>query len=165
MRQSPLSALGLAIIGFCAWQSTPLGDAWRSSPFDRFGWLAFVIWAIPVFCPASVETRLPLRPTQHTALQGSALALALLGSLGSLNGLCYIGLACSMAALCPWGPRTAVWLAGAISWMPVFGYAMSQCLPNSLPNTAFVVSIFRLTSAVVATSILLLPMRKKNQIQ
>jgi len=40
--------LHLTVIGYGVWQSRNLVEAWLHSPFDRWGWLAFLIWASPV---------------------------------------------------------------------------------------------------------------------
>lgn len=38
----------LAILAFCAWLSRDLLNAWQHSPHDRFGWLARLVWLVPL---------------------------------------------------------------------------------------------------------------------
>ncbi|MBI2947778.1 MAG: hypothetical protein HYY23_09025 [Verrucomicrobia bacterium] len=42
-----LPFLQFTVIGYGLWQSRNLLEAWRHSPFDRWGWLACFVWLVP----------------------------------------------------------------------------------------------------------------------
>ena len=150
MKQFPsTSRLELAVAAFCAWQASALLTAWRHSPLDRLGWLTFLVWLAPVFNNlAKSRTTKPQLPLFSVA----ALALTVAGRLLDLNALLCAALAISLTALLLPSPRGVVWLAGALAWMPAFGW-----LAHALPVNAVAAS--RLILATVASGWLLLPPR------
>ncbi len=125
-----------AVVVFCVWRSADLLTAWRHSPLDRWGWLAFALWLAPLVWTRTGAGR-------WTALAWIALALALTSALAQLNVLAYAALAVSLAALAPWSWRTLPWLALSVAWMPVLGWAC-----QSLPLNA--VAVLRLTLAAAS---------------
>lgn len=106
-----------------------LFKAWRHSPFDRFGWLAFLLWLVPLiipFCCGNTPRQIPepresvLPPT--CALSWIALIIAVLAVIVDVNAMRYVALALALGA---WMPRhwlTIVWLVLAIAWMPALGW-------------------------------------------
>lgn len=115
-----------AITAFAAWQSADLVSAWRHAPLERGGWLAFAVWILPLLLnPRLPEAPRPLWPASV------ALALALMGTLGSLNAACYAGLALAVVGQTGWSMRRALWLASAIAWMPLLGW-LSRDLSDAL---------------------------------
>jgi hypothetical protein len=137
MRALSLPPAAPGIILFCAYGCQDLLDAWRDSPFDSLGWIALSVWGLPL---------LVLRREEweegggregggaSPALLGAGLGMSLLGALGSLNVLQHAGLALSLAGLLPWRWGHAPWLAAAVSWMPVFGWALGQrCAVEAVP--------------------------------
>ncbi len=94
--------------------------AWRDSPYDRAGWIAFLVWLA-----AAVAARVrsagpgPLAPAW-------GVGVSVLGTIAEVNALEHAGLALVLAALlAPAGMRGWAWTAGALSWAPAFGYACS----------------------------------------
>ena len=68
-----LPFLQFTVIGYGIWQSRNLLEAWLHSPFDRWGWLAFLIWLVP-FLVCNARSKWPglhLSPSK-----GSTRALA-----------------------------------------------------------------------------------------
>lgn len=127
-------AIAWAVLAFAAWQSSELLNAWRHSPLDRFGWIAFLIW----LAPALLSLRQPPLPSPHPAAPwflAASLAASLVGILADFNTASYLGLACAVAALGGWSWPHALWFAAAICWMPAFSW-VGQNLPRPLLITA-----------------------------
>jgi hypothetical protein len=121
----------LAIAAVCGWRAMPgLIEAWRHAPFDRWGWLAFVLWLAP----------LAWRAGRHpgdlgsgfTSLSWAALGLLLTGSLADVNALTYGALAVALGRLMPRRRVTFVWLALAVAWMPVLGWLGAGLGPSGM---------------------------------
>lgn len=123
LRRSSLVAV--AIVAYCAWQARDIVGAWRHAPFDRLGWLSLLIWAFPL-------AWIWRREFQKNHAVGSAtvlvagLGISLLGTLGEVNALCYLGLACALAGTVSWSWVLLPWLIAGVAWMPVFGYLVSR---------------------------------------
>ena len=108
---------GLAGLAYGLWSCRHLAVAWRVSPYDAGGALAFLAWTLPLFV-----CRRP--PAVGWMLAGLA-ALGLAGA-AELNVLAHVGLAMILAA---WVQpvsqcRRAIWLVGAVAWMPALGYVL-----------------------------------------
>lgn len=115
-----------AITAFAAWQSADLVSAWRHAPLERGGWVAFGAWMLPLLLSPR------LRPAPRPLWPASvALALVLMGALGSLNAACYAGLALAVVGQTGWSARRALWFASAIAWMPLLGW-LTRDLSDSL---------------------------------
>ena len=142
--------LELAVAAFCAWQAAELLNAWRHSPFDRLGWLSFLIWLIPV---AICFIRHNSPATDSVFFIILALIMAVIGRLLEVNALMGIALAFSLAGFVPSSMQRMFWLAGAISWMPALGW-----LAHNLP--VYMVVATRLLLVVATTLPLLLAPRK-----
>jgi len=133
-----------AVIVFAGWASTGLVHAWEHSPYDRFGWLAFLFWLAPV---PWILCRRPGRVAGQGWPSWLGLTLAMIGMVGDLNALGYAGLACAVAGLLPGSARILPWLILSISWMPALGW-----LARTLPVPA--VAGLRLVSGMVAVVLL-----------
>lgn len=115
----PVEALVLGYAMFCARAIVP---SWRWTPYDQFGWLAFVIWLVPVWWA--------LRRPPSAAGGGLRYSLAATGALlagaaSDINALHHVGLALAVAAFHPPAGRW-VWLVGAAAWMPAAGFVGSR---------------------------------------
>lgn len=115
----------LCLVGYALFEAKDLVFAWRTSPFDALGWLAFAIWVAPLF----VTDRPMIR---ETGLIVAGVGLLLAGHLGELNALKYGGLAGVLAGLEPWRKGRFFWLVTGIAWMPAFGYLVSQGLSEGV---------------------------------
>lgn len=113
-------AAGIAAWLYALWQARALGQAWRDSPFDRLGSLAFLLWCAPVLIKA--WQGLSVRVVWFAV----GVVLSLLGFVSELNAVKYGGLAVVTCGFLP--PTRASWvqLAGAVSWMPVLGWVFSS---------------------------------------
>jgi len=131
------------VAAFCAWQAADLLHAWRHSPYDRLGWLALVVWAVP----AARAVGRGAKPAYGLKLAIGSLILALVGVLGDLNFLVYWGLAGTIGSLAGVFGRAWLWLGLAVCWMPVFGWFGSQLHLPALP-----VNILRLLAALGAAA-------------
>lgn len=116
----------LAILAFCAWQAADLVVAWRHSPFDRLGWVAFLIWLAPV----ALERVRDLGSREPAlSLLLAALVLAFAGRLLDINAPRALALACAIVAfVAPAGPRW-LWAIAAVAWMPVMGWVLRDLPP------------------------------------
>jgi exosortase/archaeosortase family protein len=152
LRLARIGWLEFIILGYCAWQSAGLPAVWRDSPFDRLGWLAFVIWAAGIAVARVTATRDAHDPKKGASwLPALGLAFAFLGDLGELNVSRHLGLALVLAHFSPWPCRFAC-AAGAVTWLPALGWAGSRL---GLDPATF--SLVRVGIAVVAVAWMLCP--------
>jgi hypothetical protein len=93
--------------------------AWLHSPFDRTGWIAWLIWCVPAAVQAFRAS-----PT-CLAWFPAGVFVSLVGFIGDFHFLEQAGLATVSAGFLSQCRIVWVWLAAAISWMPVFGWAFS----------------------------------------
>jgi hypothetical protein len=117
----PFPWVDAAILGFSAWRSFPgLLEAWRHAPYDRLGWIAFLLWIAPLVWRFSQ----PPRPwfAGHPACSWLALLLLLGGSLADINALKYGALAVALAGFQPRLLLTVPWLLLGVAWMPALGW-------------------------------------------
>lgn len=138
------------VAAFCAWHAAGLlgGDAlvhaWQHSPYDRLGWLALILWALPaaraIWRGGSANGAFPVAM--------ASLVMALIGVLGDLNFLVYWGFAASIGSLARVARRGWLWLVLAVCWMPVFGWFGSQLHLGAMP-----VNLLRLLVAAAAAAI------------
>lgn len=110
----------LAVLAYAAWNASDLIGAWRHSPFDHAGWIAFLVWLLPAL-PAMVRFR-PVDAVRPAV----ALVLSFCGSMAQLNVMEHAALAVAVGMPARKGLATWVWLAGAVSWMPALGYACGE---------------------------------------
>lgn len=124
------SLVSLAVVAYCGWQSLDLVDAWRTSPFEKFGWAALLFWLVPLVVGKACEFKMAGGPDGNSVLLWAGLGFSFVGTIGEVNALHYAGLACALAGLLPWSWKLFPWLLSAISWMPVFGYLVSHQFPK-----------------------------------
>jgi len=131
-------ALPLGVIAYCTWQSADLVLAWRHAPFDRGGWLSFLIW----LCPAAwAVARRPAPDHEPLWLTGPALLLAIAGSVADVNAVSYLALALAAGALVPRSKRCWLWLAGALVWMPALGWVLQGMRPEAVMVLRWAIAI------------------------
>lgn len=143
-------AVAWAILAFAGWQASDLLAAWRHSPLDRLGGVAFLVWALPV--PLALATgRRPFEPRVGPWLLGASVPLALLSAVLSLNLAAHVALALAIAAFAGWTPRHVLWLAAAICWMPVFTWLGKQWPPSALAASRVAVALLAALAAAWTT--------------
>jgi len=106
---------------YAAWNARDLVMAWHHSPFDRQGWIAFIIWTAPILLQGCRG-----RWSANGYLFGLALGVSLVGVIFDLNAVKYAGLALACGGFFPY--RTTLllfWLACSVSWMPALGWMLS----------------------------------------
>ncbi len=121
----------IAVLGYCLWQATDLVRSWLTAPAERWAWIAFFIWCIPVIWYLAITIQEQQIKQSTPILLGAAIVVALVGGLGSLNILGHIGLALALAGMLPFRWEILVWLATALSWLPSFGW-MIKSLPFAI---------------------------------
>lgn len=124
------SLISLGVVAYCGWQSLDLLGAWRTSPFERFGWVALLLWLVPIFAGYASKAAMAGVPNSNPVLLWLGLGLSFVGTIGEANALHYAGLACALAGTLPWSWKQFPWLLSAIAWMPVFGYLVSHQFPK-----------------------------------
>ncbi len=118
----------LAVLAYCAWQASDLPTSWWSAPAVRWAWIAFIIWCIPAVVSISSHYISDQNRKLSPYYLGGAIALSLLGTLGSLHALQHLGFAVAIAAFVPPSLPAVVWLGCCIGWMPGFGW-FAKLLP------------------------------------
>ncbi len=120
-----------SVFAYCLWHAHPLIQAWQKNPSDRFGWLALLIWMLPIAYDRFHHRAHPKEA--NTLLLALGLSLSFFGEMGSLNALKYAGLALSFASFTATiTPAHALWLLSSIGWMPLMGWAGSHWFPGSI---------------------------------
>lgn len=128
----------VAILVFCAWQAADLVVAWRHSPFDRLGWVAFLIWLGPALYDW-VRTSSTREPALGYLL--AALVLAFAGRLLDINAPRSLALGCALASfVTPTGPRL-IWALTAVAWMPVMGWVLRDLPPVAVGGLRCLVAL------------------------
>ena len=86
---------------------------WGAAPMEAMGWVAFVIWLLPLF--------LLWRPG-HYDLPGLICGLGCLlwGVIDSSESLSHIGLAVALGGLLPFAIEKMAWLISGVGWMPAY---------------------------------------------
>lgn len=107
---------GIASLVYCLWQARDLPNFWVTSPFDKAGSLAFLIWVLPILYKAWNGSAIRM------AWFAAGVVISLLGSLGELNAAKFAGLAVTACGFLPVSRVSWVHLAGAICWMPMLGW-------------------------------------------
>ncbi|MHB8522063.1 MAG: archaeosortase/exosortase family protein [Limisphaerales bacterium] len=141
--------LEVVLVGYSAWRCQDLAGAWADSPFDQWGWLAFLIWVCPVVASGTFAkptlsalrgaepggARVGSQAADEAApgqaergslpVMGLGLALVFLGDLGDLNLSRHGGLALILMSC--WSRRcSALWGASAAAWFPATGWIGSR---------------------------------------
>jgi hypothetical protein len=124
----PFPLVELAILAFCAWLSRDLLNAWRHSPHDKFGWLALLIWLVPVVVSQARQGR----NSANVFFLGAAIVMGAFGDLSEFHFLGHVALAFSIAAWLPVTLGSVVWLVTALAWMPVFGWQTAHFSDGSI---------------------------------
>jgi len=119
-RLSPLSLFEVALLLYTGYCSRELLSAWQVCAYDQQGWASLLIWILPCFFGGERKST--------RSLSILALLFATAGTIGALNTLSYIGFAFACAAIrrsFSWRSfLSIVWLASAISWMPLLGWLL-----------------------------------------
>lgn len=112
-----------AVLAFAAWSSRDLVEAWRHSPLDRLGWLAFAVWLAPALISSLQGPQRPWSPLGGSLLGVGVLALVV-GAAADVRAANYAALALAISAVArPMGPTFGFWLFAALSWMPALTWA------------------------------------------
>ena len=113
--------LEIIILVYCLWRCDDLFSAWRHSPYDRLGWLAFLVWLRPLKEFWRAGGVLAARSKTGICLLSAGLALVFMGDLGDLNLFRDLGLA---AVLLSFASRrfSVIWTASAVAWLPASGW-------------------------------------------
>lgn len=115
--------VAIAICIYCGLQALGLVYAWKNSPYDRMGGVAFGIWCIPIFWYWLKQAGMEASPqTGKPLFLGLGLFLSYNGSMGSMHILEHLGLVFALGGIMPTKPIVFLWMAAAITWMPVFGW-------------------------------------------
>jgi hypothetical protein len=152
-RRWPVEIIVLAGVFFAARGLVP---AWRWTPYDLLGWLAFTVWLVPIWWTARQSRE------EGPYLGFSVAALVVLGTGVALetNSLRYVALALALAAFHPPEARW-VWLAAAAAWMPGIGWLGSRY--GFTPNQ-FAVARVAVAAVAAAWSVLLAVRRRADEL-
>lgn len=121
--------LALAILIYALINSVDLFFAWLEDPREKYSWIVFFIWLLPV-----IWSRFTFRGEKqsyfHPVLLWSAVGFSFIGEIVSMNIFKYFGLACSVASFAPFNIWLIPWILTSVAWMPVFGWLGSHYLPG-----------------------------------
>lgn len=105
---------------YCVIVGAGVVNTWGDHPHMQMASLAFIIYLIPV----ALYWLIPSEKLKKTTpiFQYVAITASLIGYLGSLNTLKYLGIALSLTGFVPWSIYTCVWALSSLSWMPAMAY-------------------------------------------
>lgn len=153
MRKGYPSWIELAVLGYCLIQARDLPSSWWTAPAVRWGWIAFIVWLLPVILYTATSI-IQERTKETTSIFFiSAIVASLVGTMGSLNILKHGGLALAFAGMLPFSWPVLLWLPASIAWMPGFGWLMKS-IPFQL--------IFVVQLAITGLGSLLLVQRNRR---
>lgn len=90
---------------------------WGSSPMDALGWVAFLIWLLPLgllWHPGDFDL----------AGLGCGFFCTFAGAIAGLHWLIYLGLAVTLAGLLPFAMEKMAWVISAVGWMPAYAESL-----------------------------------------
>lgn len=133
-----MKLLPLLVVFYCIWNARGLLDVWMQTyVLDQSSLLLFLIWVLPVLYYWLFVRKSNDIPQQ---VQASWLLLAvlasLIGNLGELSTLEYLGLAFSLAAVIPKVFMKFVWILTSFFWMPGSDWIASHVA--STPSLVYV---------------------------
>ena len=111
-----------------------------------------LVWLSPLWLLTRGSVEQQMDPRQKRFLSVACL-FVLLGEMASMNAIKYGALTFAIIGLVPWQPIVLAWLAGAICWMPVFGYFASKFLSYSRTNK-FIILGTRIGIALIVVGII-----------
>jgi exosortase/archaeosortase family protein len=117
--------LEAALVGYAVLANRALVGNWRVAPYDHLGWIALLIWLVPLLRrnPASAGAR---RMQIHRPLvAGLGLAAVLLGQFIEFNVARQTGLALILISLAPWRSPW-IWAGCAGAWLSATGWMASR---------------------------------------
>ncbi|HRY50467.1 MAG TPA: hypothetical protein P5186_20645 [Candidatus Paceibacterota bacterium] len=127
-----MTAIASGVLLYTGIQASDILNYWRTNPYDRWGWLAFIIWCLPIGL-SFLHRRFGAGASRPTApLLGLGLAVSLLGTMGDLSLFKFFGFALSLAAIVPWRWSNLVWIATCVAWIHVLGYFLQWFSSNRL---------------------------------
>lgn len=123
------SLIEIAILAYCAIMAADLPHSWVSTPSVRYAWIAFAIWIVPWIWYVANKIRANKEKGSTPILLGIAVAVSLVGTIGSLHVLNHFGLALALAGMLPFSWPQLVWLGSFISWIPALGWLTKLLAP------------------------------------
>lgn len=117
--------LEIALVGYALLANRALVSGWRTAPYDRFGWIAFLIWLVPLGLRSPVAAGAKRMHINRPLAAGLGLAAVLLGQFVEFNVVRQTGLALILISLAPWRSPW-IWAVCACSWLPAAGWLASR---------------------------------------
>jgi hypothetical protein len=130
------------IIIYCGWNASDLVTLGKIARLDRLDWIFFLIWFIPIpFYWFFADPNHKEGFSKNNFLLITAIAISLLGLLGSLHVMTHFALAMAFTALIPWFWQKWIWIACAISWMPSIAWLGAHFFLEYLWIVRFLLSV------------------------
>jgi len=123
--------IAVGIFLYTGWHASDLSYAWKSTPVERYSGILLFIWSFPIilYWLGALFFSFKRRPFPQFLLWG-ALITTLLGVIGKLNALQYLGFSLALAAFLPFSWATLPWIGCALSWMPALGWLGLHYFPT-----------------------------------
>ena len=122
----------LAAFAFCIWQAVDLFIGWVSYTAHFFGWIALIIWGVPLvlYLIQRIAQKQRFYVNPFLILLGPAVAF--IGMKVSLHVLQHVGLSLCFLALLPLRITSLTWWAGAGLWMPAWEWLWGRFFPDTV---------------------------------
>lgn len=118
------------VLFFAALSSWQLFYHWSRNRVEGNSWILFIIWLLPLLRYRFTCIKERIFGEWNFPLLYASIVLTFLGIIGSLNTLCYIGMALSLMSPLP--PLKGVYLWGitSILWMPASAWVGLWYFPS-----------------------------------
>ncbi len=113
--------LAIVINVYTCLNSVNLIETWKTSPLDKFGWLAFIIWFIPIPAYYIYSFIYKAKIRLNILYLSFGLFLSFCSLITDLSLLGHAGMAFTLCGCIPFYPQNLLWLISSLFWMPVFG--------------------------------------------
>lgn len=151
------SKIGLIVLLFCITPTFDLMDAWTSSPADRWGWIALLIWISPLAMMRWIRGQHDLIGEENQLLYLAALLTTLAGQVGRVNAIEHFAVLLACGGLLKCSVRSLVWMCAGACWLPAFGWLVMTSAPNQVLTA-------RVALAFVGAGFVLAPLAERDAI-
>lgn len=128
----------LLILLYCGWNARELLTSWQGR-VEIGGSIAFLLWILPIVDTWLIRKKV-IQP--NISMLMMALVISLIGVLGSVNLVKYIGFAAALASFVPFTWMALPWWLSMLTWTSAFGWFSLHFFPHQAQVIRCVIALF-----------------------